>query len=77
MIFIYSLLPEINQSYAGILKIKRESQTNRQEFQNALRTDPETIKIYFNTTEILNREALPLRQEYKQKVQAYFNKKND
>ena len=35
------------------------------------------IKKYFNTTEILNREALPLRQEYKAKVQSYFKKNND
>ena len=37
----------------------------------------EDIKKYFNTTEILNREALPLRLEYKQKVQEYFKNKDD
>ncbi|OAB80241.1 DUF4175 family protein [Cochleicola gelatinilyticus] len=56
---------------------KRESQTNRNSFENTLRLSPEDIKKYFNTTEILNREALPLRQEYKQKVQTYFKNKND
>ena len=30
---------------------------------------------YFNTTEILNRESLPLNLEYKQKVQEYFKNK--
>lgn len=56
---------------------KRESRTNRIEYENTLRLSPEDIKKYFNTTEILNREALPLRQEYKQKVQTYFKTKND
>jgi hypothetical protein len=56
---------------------KRESRTNRNSFENKLRLSPEDVKKYFNTTEILNREALPLRQEYKQKVQTYFKSKND
>jgi hypothetical protein len=53
---------------------KRESISNRKKHTNALRISPEEIKKYFNTTEILNREALPLRQEYKEKVQSYFKK---
>ncbi len=56
---------------------KRESQTNRRDFQNNTRLSPEEIKKYFNTTEILNREALPLRQDFKNKVQEYFKKNND
>jgi len=56
---------------------KRESQTNNLNFNNTIRMSPEDIKKYFNTTEILNREALPLRQEYKQKVQTYFKRDND
>jgi len=56
---------------------KRESRTNRKDYNNTTNLSPEDIKKYFNTTEILNREALPLRQEYKEKVQTYFNKKND
>jgi len=56
---------------------RRESKTNRTNYENSLRIKPEDIKKYFNTTEILNREALPLRQEYKQKVQDYFKKKDD
>ncbi|WP_271855316.1 DUF4175 family protein [Patiriisocius marinus] len=56
---------------------KRESQTNKKKYNNTLRMTPEDIKKYFNTTEILNREALPLRPEYKQKVQTYFKKIND
>jgi hypothetical protein len=56
---------------------KRESQTNKTQFQNTKRVSIEDIIKYFNTTEILNREALPLQQEYKQKVQDYFKKSND
>ncbi len=58
-------------------EMKRESKTSRDSFKNTSTTNPEDIKKYFNTTEILNREALPLRQEYKQKVQEYFKQKND
>ncbi len=56
---------------------RRESKTNRQEFNNSLRLQPEDIKKYFNQEEILNREALPLHLEYKKEVQKYFNKEND
>lgn len=56
---------------------RRESQTNRKEFNNNATLSPEEIKKYFNTTEILNREALPLRQEYKDKVQDYFREQHD
>ena len=56
---------------------RRESRTNKRDFQNNSRLSPEDIKKYFNTTEILNREALPLRQDYKNKVQEYFKESND
>lgn len=56
---------------------RRESRTNRRDFQNNAQLSPEDIKKYFNTTEILNREALPLRQDYKKKVQEYFKEGND
>ena len=35
-----------------------------------------SLKKGYSTTEILNRQTLPLRQDYKQKVQDYF-KEND
>ncbi|MBV1923430.1 MAG: hypothetical protein KUG68_05295 [Flavobacteriaceae bacterium] len=73
----YELLKLDKANFKQGQESKRESQTNRTSYQNELRTDPELIKKYFNTIEILNREALPLRQEYKQKVQEYFKKKND
>lgn len=56
---------------------KRESQTNRKVFKSGTTLSPEEIKEYFNTIEILNREALPLRQDYKIKVQDYFKTTND
>jgi hypothetical protein len=56
---------------------ERESRTNTREFKNDVRLSPEDIKKYFNSTELLNREALPLRQDYKHKVQEYFRKTDD
>ncbi len=56
---------------------KRESNTNRFQFNNNNQEQLEKAKQYFNTTEILNRQVLPLRQNYKQKVQEYFNRDND
>lgn len=58
-------------------EMKRESRTNYTDFQNTTKLSPEDIKKYFNTVEILNRSALPLRQEYKQKVKEYFKNNND
>ena len=56
---------------------RRESKTNKMDYQNRLRLSPESIKKYFNSIEILNREALPLRQEYKEKVHSYFKNIDD
>ncbi|WP_235016430.1 DUF4175 family protein [Aquimarina sp. AU474] len=56
---------------------KRESKTNQTQYDNQSQTRLEKAKQYFNTTEILNRQVLPLRQNYKQKVQEYFSKDND
>ena len=56
---------------------RRESQTNTKTYRNDKMMSPEEIKKFFNTTEILNREALPLRQDYKKKVQDYFKTSND
>ncbi|EDM45340.1 hypothetical protein SCB49_06022 [unidentified eubacterium SCB49] len=69
----YELLKLDDADLKQGLDSKREAVTNKTAFQNKKRLSPEDIKKYFNTTEILNREALPLRQEFKQKVQEYFN----
>ncbi|WP_299213872.1 hypothetical protein [uncultured Dokdonia sp.] len=56
---------------------KRESNTNLKEYANPVNSSIDKAKKYFNTTEILNRKTLPLKEEYKKKVQAYFQKDND
>ncbi len=56
---------------------KRESKTNLRDYNNQNNQDLERAKQYFNTTEILNRQVLPLRQNHKQKVQEYFKKQYD
>ena len=56
---------------------KRTAETNKKQFNNTSENQINNAKQYFNTTEILNRQALPLQQVYKKKVQDYFKKKND
>ncbi|WP_111308723.1 DUF4175 family protein [Confluentibacter sediminis] len=56
---------------------KRESETNKKQFDTNLNNQIPTAKQYFKTTEILNKQALPLWQIYKTKVQEYFKKEND
>ncbi|OUS02380.1 hypothetical protein A9Q86_03805 [Flavobacteriales bacterium 33_180_T64] len=56
---------------------KRKSETNTKRFNNGSNNQIPTAREYFNTTEILNRQALPLQQVYKKKVQEYFKKKDD
>lgn len=56
-------------------KRDRESNTNKSEYRNPITTKPELLQNYKNETEILNRQALPLRQNYQFKVKEYF--KND
>ena len=56
---------------------KRESKSNNKSFDNSIQEQLEKAKQYFNTTEILNRQVLPLRQNYKRKVQEYFKQDND
>lgn len=55
---------------------KRQSQTNQKEFNNTSNQLPPALKEYLNSVEILNRQSLPLRPNFNQKVQTYF-KKND
>jgi len=73
----YELLKLDEADFEQGQESRRESRTNRRNYNNSLRLQPEDIKKYFNTTEILNREALPLRQKYKTEVKKYFKGKND
>lgn len=51
---------------------QRTSKTNQQNFKNTTQDQNIRAKEYFNSTEILNRQSLPLRQIYKTKVKRYF-----
>ena len=54
---------------------KRQSETNKKEFNNQSNALPPALLDYLNSIEILNRQSLPLRSNFNQKVQEYFNKK--
>ncbi|MDT0689612.1 DUF4175 family protein [Salegentibacter sp. F188] len=56
---------------------KRTSESNKTEFNNAPKDQNLKAKEYFKATEILNRQILPLRQIYKQKVKEYFDGGSD
>ncbi len=73
----YELLKLDKADFEQGQESRRESITNKKQFTNLLRTNPEEVKKYFNTTEILNREALPLKPIYKERVQDYFKQDND
>lgn len=51
---------------------KRQSETNKKEFNNQTNALPAALQEYLNSIEILNRQSLPLRSNYNQKVQEYF-----
>ncbi len=55
-------------------KEERESDTNRKNFDNPITTKPSLLENYKNEIEILNRQALPLQNIYRNKVKHYFNK---
>ncbi|WP_412987444.1 hypothetical protein [Pontimicrobium sp. IMCC45349] len=73
----HQLLKLENATFQQGEEQKRKSTTNTQQFNNNTNNQIPNIKQYFNTTEILNRQALPLQQVYKKKVQTYFKKTND
>lgn len=54
---------------------KRESETNKKQFSNSAKGLPKPLLEYLNSIEILNRQSLPLRSNFNEKVQNYFNKK--
>ncbi len=56
---------------------KRESKTNKTNFNNNSNNQIPKAKEYFNTIEILDKQAVPLRNIYRKKVQEYFNRNND
>jgi hypothetical protein len=52
---------------------KRQSETNLKGFNNTSKALPNNLIQYINSVEILNRQSLPLRSNFNQKVQEYFN----
>ena len=73
----YQLLKLENAAFVQGEDNKRQSETNFKQFNDTIIDRTPVSKEYFNTTEILNRQALPLQQVYKKKVQDYFKKAND
>ena len=54
---------------------KRQSETTQKQYTNQSNALPPSLLDYLNSIEILNRQSLPLRSNFNQKVQEYFNKK--
>jgi hypothetical protein len=55
---------------------KRQAETNKKEYNNTTNALPKQLQEYLNSIEILNRQTLPLRENFDKKVQEYF-KNND
>ncbi len=73
----HQLLKLENAAFTQGMDSKRESETNKDGFQNPNINKLNNIKKYFNTSEILNRQTLPLQPIYKRKVQDYFKEGDD
>jgi hypothetical protein len=54
---------------------KRQSEVNTKSYNNQAAPLPKALSDYLNSIEILNRQSLPLRSNFNQKVQVYFNNK--
>lgn len=52
---------------------QRKSDTNLKEFDNKSAKELKFKKLFYNQTEILNRQSLPLQPDYQKKVQEYFS----
>jgi hypothetical protein len=73
----HQLLKLENATFMQGQDTKRESETNKKNYDASNPSQILTAKQYFNTTEILNRQALPLQNHFKKKIQEYFKKTND
>lgn len=70
----HRLLKLENASFLQDEDNKRKAESNQKQYNNDSNNLIPTAKEYFNTTEILNRQTLPLQEVYKKKVQEYFKK---
>ncbi|MCJ7466572.1 MAG: hypothetical protein MUO53_07755 [Maribacter sp.] len=68
----YQLLKLENATLEQGKKPQRQSKANKDGFDNPITTKPLLLENYRNEIEILNRQALPLRQKYQNKVKEYF-----
>ena len=68
----YELLKLENAALKQGKKLDRESNINREFYTNPIITKPSLLDDYRNEIEILNRQALPLRQNFQNKVKEYF-----
>ncbi len=68
----YELLKLENAAMRQGKKEERESNVNREKFQSPILTKPVLLENYRNETEILNRQTLPLRRNFQDKVREYF-----
>lgn len=73
----HQLLKLENASHEQGEDEKRESKTNQDHFNNNPNNIIPKAKQYFNTIEILDKQALPLKQIYRKKVQEYFKTSDD
>ena len=73
----HQLLKLENATFMQGEDTKRKSETNEKVFLTPNQNQIPTAKEYFNTTELLNRQALPLQNHFKEKIKAYFKKTND
>ncbi len=72
----HQLMKLENASLKQGKKSERESNANKDAFKNPITTKPLLLDNYRNEVEILNRQALPLQQIFRNKVKNYF-KTND
>lgn len=68
----YELLKLENAEMRQGRKTERESTTSTDPFKNPITTKPLFLDNYKNETEILDRQALPLREIFSNKVKDYF-----
>jgi hypothetical protein len=71
----HQLLKLKEAAYKQGIDKKRESDSNEKVYENRSIKELDKTKLWFNQNEILNRQSLPLRSQYKKKVQEYFKEK--
>jgi len=71
----HQLLKLKEAAYKQGIDTKREANTNNKSYENRDIKELDSTKLWFYQNEILNRQSLPLRSQYKKKVQEYFKEK--